>query len=204
VEEQETTVTDVVKIDGEALYRVVEERGLAIGSHTMESGPVSSSSAIYACAENPGDYAFATCIDVFLSGPESLDHRLQFKSQGISEIADALREGVTVTDADMEEALGPQWRRIEAWVRDLVQYGPSSPRVGEGTAWPSSGTLCWLFDHTVQEYGLRHNLDWMFLSRFPAGIEDEFSVDDDETIAQISKLRDARFELAALREESLR
>src|SRR5690606_16131460 len=90
----------------------IEEHGWTAGEMQNEDGAVCLHGAIRACTPQKGDAEIVRAVARAKGYTESWNDTEATEP----EVLDALR-GLTVTDAELLEVFGPQWREIVALVR---------------------------------------------------------------------------------------
>ena len=105
----------IIHLDGAKPLAVLDERGWAQGAWTDGAGHVCAHQAIRLCSPQPGDAYLI----------EQVADRLWGRGTGwndnnattVSDVREWLGAGIDVTDADMAETFGPQWRAVVEIVR---------------------------------------------------------------------------------------
>ncbi len=105
----------VIHLDGELPIRVLDEKGWAQDAWTDDDGHVCAHQAIRLCAPVPGDAYLIEQVAECLwgRGPDWNDDADRTEA----DVRAWLSAGIDVTDADLAEVFGPNWRAVVDVVR---------------------------------------------------------------------------------------
>jgi len=105
--------TTVIHIDGAPLLAVLDAGGWTRFSEKYD-GKTTADQAIRLCAPTPGDASLIGAVEARRThGPRWHDDPATTEA----DVREWLGNGLTVTDADLEETFGPQWKAVTTIVR---------------------------------------------------------------------------------------
>ena len=137
----------VIHLDGALPLAVLDERGWTQGARESAGG-VCAHQAIRLCVPVPGDaYLIERVARASGHGPDWNDD----DATSEADVRAWLAEGIDVTDDDLAEVFGPQWRAVVALVRRAATLTADEAErllraargAAGGAAWDAAGGAAW-------------------------------------------------------------
>lgn len=121
----------VIHIDGSLPLAVLDQRGWMKGAWEVPDGPVCAHQAIRLCAPVPGD---AYLVEQVAARKGRGTEWNDTPSTTEADVRAWLGAGINVTDDDLAETFGPQWRAVVSLVRQAATITADQAQA-LGAAW---------------------------------------------------------------------
>lgn len=138
----EETTTMTIHIDPEPLLAVLDERGWRQGTYDDSEG-VCLHGAVRLCVPVPGDAQLVEQVAARQGWGTAWNDA---PDRAENDVRALLASGVDVTDDDLAETFGPQWRAVVALVRRAAVLTVDETQqldAARGVAWPATRLAAW-------------------------------------------------------------
>lgn len=139
--------TPLIHIDGHQLIDRLDTYGWTQHAWKDEDGAICAHQAIRLCAPSPGD---AHLVEKVAESQGWGTAWNDADDTTEAEVRARLAQGVDVTDEDLEDTFGPQWRAIVSIVRTAATMtADQSNALADGRSWPHRGPVGPAYIHTA-------------------------------------------------------